>query len=108
MKHPILAVLAVGCAVRLVPVAADTAQCQWVWITDRYGGYQQLQCWRPDAAAWHPFVHPGGAPLHAYPTWYSGPRTYASPPPRFAPPVPLARPAPVAPPPPGPRTVVIP
>lgn len=107
----LLMVGAMGCAVRYSPASFDTARCQWVWVADPFGGYQQLQCWNQHHVGFRPYYQ-GDAYVHVYPSGYAGPRHHVvAPPPRFAPaPPPFARPAPPVPMavPTAPRTVVVP
>lgn len=67
----------------------DTRRCDWVWVDDGYGGYNQLQCWNTQYGGFRPYVV-GGAYARSYPGWYRGPRTQVvQPPPAYAMPPPM-------------------
>lgn len=86
----VLLVSAVGCAVGYGygPAYYDTQRCQWQWVTDGFGGYQQLHCWNPSYNGYRPYVVEGAA-VRVYPNYYAGPRVRVAP----APPAYMAMPA---------------
>lgn len=75
------------------PAYYDPQRCQWQWVSDGYGGYNELSCWHRQYNTFQPYYY-GGSYVRSYPGAYVGPRMYNGPVPRgiVAPPVPMARP----------------